>query len=445
MKRHLALGLANAMLSGPATPASMRKRCAKALGRDDAWLLKLCASIARKHRYAWHPESKQDIATAIMDHPAFDVAWNSETRPVIRFYYVVPPKMAARPLGLERCAVPDLPTSRSIADWLGLSALHLDWFADIQGRNKEAPDERLRHYTYRWVAKRAGGYRLLEIPKARLREFQRKLLRELLEYVPPHDAAHGFRARHSCITNAGPHVGQAVVIRMDLRDFFISIGRARVQGIFRMLGYPEHAALILAALCTTSVPAAFSRMRDDSKYEFELPQVDWLLRKRLQSPHLPQGAPTSPALANLCAFNLDLRLQQAAAAMGASYTRYADDLTFSGGTHLAQGTERFIEFVAGIVRDEGYVVNARKTKVMYASRRQQVTGIVVNRKLNFSRRECDALKATLHNCVRNGPSGQNRSGLEDYRGHLAGRIAHLMAINPERGTKMKALFDQVDW
>ena len=445
MKRHFSLGLADAMLSGHATPTSARKRCAKALSEDGSWLEALCKFIVRKHRLSWRPESRHSIAASIMEHPAFEKIWNSDDRPVLRFYFLPPPRMAPPPLGLERCAFPDLPTTGRIAEWLQLDPSQLDWFADIQGRNPDAVDERLRHYTYRWVAKRSGGYRLLEIPKMRLRQLQRKLLRELLEYVPPHEAAHGFRSRHSCKTNAEPHVGHDVVIRMDLQDFFISIGRARIEGMFRMFGYPEKAAQAFAGLCTTRVPASLFRMRDDAKYDFELPQTSWLLRKRLLSPHLPQGAPTSPALANLCAFNLDLRLHAAVEAMDGHYTRYADDLTFSGGKQLARGANRFIELIARIVQDEGYAVNFRKTKVMLASRRQQVTGIVVNRKLNLSRRECDQLKATLNNCVRLGPSSQNRRGLEDFHGHMAGRIAHLTAINPARGLKLKALFDSVAW
>jgi retron-type reverse transcriptase len=445
MNRHLVLGLADAMLSGDATPTSARKRCAKALGADGSWLDALCKSIVRKHRYSWHPESRQAIAASILGHPAFEKIWNTDDRPVLRVYFLPSPKMAPPPLGLERCALPDLPTTGRIAEWLALEPNQLDWFADIQGRNADAVDERLRHYTHRWVAKRSGGHRLLEIPKVRLRQLQRKLLRELLEYVPPHEAAHGFRPRHSCKTNAEPHVGHDVVIRMDLQDFFVSIGHARVEGVFRMLGYPEKAAQVFAGLCTNRVPASLFRRHDAAKYDFELPQTNWLLRKRLLSPHLPQGAPTSPALANLCAFNLDLRLHAAVESMDGHYTRYADDLTFSGGRQLARGANRFIELVTRIVQEEGYAVNFRKTKVMLASRRQQVTGIIVNRKLNLSRRECDELKAMLYNCVRHGPSSQNRAGLEDFHGHLAGRIAHLTAINPERGWKMKTLLDRVTW
>ena len=445
MKKHVAFGLADAMLSGPATHTSARSRCAKALGRDGRWLIALCKSMAQLHRHSWTPNARREVAASILAHPEFNKAWQSAEQPAIRFYFLPSPQLGMRPINLAHCALPDLPTTGQIAEWLQLEPRKLDWFADLRGRNAWAEDERLKHYSYRWVPKRSGGHRLLEIPKTRLRDLQRKLLRDLLEYIPPHEAAHGFRARHSCLSNAAPHVGQKVVIRMDLQDFFVSIGSARVGGVFRMLGYPECVARILAGLCSTQVPSAMFNVRDPGKYDFELPQVDWLMRKRLRSPHLPQGAPTSPALANLCAFNLDLRLQTAVEAMGGRYTRYADDLTFSGGADLAQGASRFTELVARIVIEEGYALNFRKTRIMLAGVRQQVTGIVVNEKLSLSRRDCDGLKATLHNCVRLGPSSQNRNRVRDFRAHLAGKVAHVMSVNPARGERMKVLLDHIAW
>lgn len=445
MKRHVALGLADAMLSGAATQTAARSRCAKALGTDARWLIVLCKDMVRRHGHVWLPNARQDLAVSLLEHPEFQKAWNSEDPPTIRFYFLPSPRLRSRPINLEHCALPDLPTVGQIAEWLALEPRQLDWFADLGGRNAWAKDERLRHYSYRWVPKRSGGHRMLEIPKSRLMAIQKRILRQLLEYVPPHEAAHGFRSRHSCLTNAASHVGRKIVIRMDLQDFFVSIRASRVEGVFQMLGYPEGAARVLAGLCSTRVPAGIFRIHDPGKYDFEQARVDWLMRKRLQSPHLPQGAPTSPALANLCAFNLDLRLHAAVEAMGGSYTRYADDLTFSGGDNLSRGAGRFIELVGRIVIEEGYAPNFRKTRIMRAGARQQVTGIVVNEKPNLSRRDCDGLKAVLHNCVRLGPSGQNRGGVADFRAHLAGRVAHVTAINPARGARMKALLDRIAW
>ena len=445
MRYQIALGLADAMLSGPPTPASLRARCAKALGENPGWLIPLCKSMLRLHAHNWHAGMRNKVARSILEHPSFLSACLRADPPRIHRYFVLPPELSRPPLGLEDCALPDLPTRGDIAKWLDLELPQLDWLADVGGRNVRAEDERLRHYACRWVAKRSGGYRLLEIPKSRLRAVQRRILHELVEYVPPHQAAHGFRATRSCVTNAAQHVGKKVVIRMDLQDFFVSVCGLRIAALFRTLGYPDGAARVLTGLCTSQVPPHMLAVTDPAKYEFELPRPDWLMRKRFLSPHLPQGAPTSPALANLCAFNLDLRLHAAAESLDARYTRYADDLVFSGGRQLERAAERFVTLVGTIVLEEGFSVNFRKTCVMPHSSRQRVTGIVVNEKPNLPRNKRDELKAILHNCIVRGPADQNRTGVHDFRGHLAGRIGYLKMIAPLHGQRMERWFEQIAW
>jgi hypothetical protein len=162
-------------------------------------------------------------------------------------------------------------------------------------------------------------------------------------------------------------------------------------------------------------------------------------------PHLPQGAPTSPALANLLAWTLDRRLHGLARAADANYTRYADDLAFSGDARFANGLERFRKSVATIVNEEGFCLNAAKTRIMPRSTRQRVTSIVVNQHCNVARSEFDTLKAILHNCASAGPVGQNRGEVPDFRRHLDGRITWVEQINPRRGAKLRGLFERIDW
>jgi RNA-directed DNA polymerase len=165
----------------------------------------------------------------------------------------------------------------------------------------------------------------------------------------------------------------------------------------------------------------------------------------LSHAHLPQGAPTSPALANLAAFPLDVRLTALARSMSATYTRYADDLFFSGDAGVARAADRLHVLVAAIALDEGFSINTRKTRVMRRGVRQRVTSIVVNDHPNIERREVDRLKAILTNCVRLGPQTQNREGVGDFRAHLAGRVAWVSMVTPARGAKLAALFRQIDW
>jgi hypothetical protein len=167
--------------------------------------------------------------------------------------------------------------------------------------------------------------------------------------------------------------------------------------------------------------------------------------QQLNARHLPQGAPTSPAIANLAAFRLDCRLSGLARSLDATYSRYADDLTISGGPELARGSRRLTQLVAVIATEEGFMLNHRKTSFHQRSGRQTVTGVVVNARPNFPRAEFDHLKAILTNCIRHDPAAQNRIPHKDFRAYLAGKIAHVAAINPSRGRRLWELFVRIEW
>jgi RNA-directed DNA polymerase len=350
------------------------------------------------------------------------------------------PKRGEPPSGLQSLNIPKLLSEAALAEWFGMAPNHLRWRADIAGRNRRHRNGPLRTYRYRWIARREGPPRLLEIPKARLKEMQRKILTEILDDVPVHPAAHGFCTGRSIVTNAALHCGKATVLRFDLTDFFPSVSSARVFRLFRTIGYPANVARLLMGLCTTSLPADVWESRPSAR-----DGADFLVRQRLMTRHLPQGAPTSPALANLAAGRLDRRLSALATAANAQYTRYADDLTFSGDTDLARSRKRLATLIAVIAHEEGFALNHRKTRLMRAGGRQHVTGVVVNVRPNVRRAEFDRLKAILTNCVRHGPATQNRQEVTDFRAHLAGKVSYISAIHPERGEKLKELFRRIIW
>ena len=226
-----------------------------------------------------------------------------------------------------------------MAEWLSLSPGELEWFADLKGlgtRGKDRP--RLRHYHYRVLSKPSGNIRLIEAPKPRLKELQRKILSQILERIPPHSAAHGLLKGRSIRTFIVPHVFMRVVLRMDLQDFFPSISGQRIQTLFRTIGYPESVADLLGGICPNATPRD---VWNPPAMEANPGQV-WEARSLYARPHLPQGAPTSPALANLCAYRVDCRLIGLAKSAGAAYTRYADDLAFSGGESFERCVERIL-------------------------------------------------------------------------------------------------------
>lgn len=428
--------LSQALLAGPWTQEGLTDRATRALagGPPSPAILASRLVVAFGEGHAPDPRVLQQ---AIRNDPDLRSIWFRRDRTPVRMQFVLDsPVMESGPLdaGVQ---LPQIPTTGDLARWLNIGFGELDWLSDTWSNRTHNTDGPLGHYRYAWRPRENAPPRLIEIPKPRLKRVQTRILREILDSVPPHSAAHGFRRGHSCLSYAQPHANCAVVVRMDLREFFQSINDRRVRGIFRTLGYPYAVARALGGLCTHAV--------SDSVLFSQTPRIEWERRKRLATPHLPQGAPSSPALANLCAYRLDCRLAGLSDKLGLTYTRYADDLAFSGGTSLARGFERFHVLVASIALEEGFELNTRKTRLMKQSGRQRLTGIVVNRRPNLQRTDYDYIKAVLYNCGRFGPDSQNRSGHPDFRAHLSGLVAHAAHLNTERGTRLRTLLDKIDW
>ena len=334
---------------------------------------------------------------------------------------------------LARLGLPVFQTPEELATWLGLPINKVAWLVHRFSAGRPSSDLDA-HYHFHWVKKHRGGWRLIEAPKTTLKNVQTKILRDLLDKIPVHASAHGFTSGRSILTNAIPHVGHPILVKFDLTNFYTTVSFARVVAIFRQLGYSREVSIWLGLLTTSAVPGNLS-FQEQGPYAL----TPYLRR------HLPQGAPTSPALANLSAFGLDVRLTGLARAFGATYTRYADDIAISGPLELGHGLKTVIPLVQQIVRQERFYVNKLKRRVLRANQRQTVTGIVVNEKTNVSRTDYDQLKAILTNCLRHGPSTQNRFQADSFFHHLQGCIAYVNMLNPARGAKLKALFARIDW
>jgi hypothetical protein len=314
--------------------------------------------------------------------------------------------------------------------------------------NGEVASSALLHYAFKWLPKRRGGYRLLEAPKNRLKGLQHLVLADILRRVPSHDAAHGFVPGRSALSFARSHAGQHVVLRIDLEDFFPSIGAARIYRVFRSFGYPEGVARSLTGLCTLKVsPTVLASMPPPTfveNYDTAALAARTRARQRLRHRHLAQGAPTSPALANLATYRLDARLAGAARTAGARYTRYADDLAFSGDVQFAGRTRRFEILVAAIALEEGFRVNHHKTRLMRHGQRQRLVGLVTNQQPNVPRRERERLEAILTNVARWGLDSQNRDGDPHFLESLRGRVAWVAQVNPAHGTKLRKLLEMCE-
>ncbi len=436
--------LAAGFLSGPWTGPGLRAAARAATGSRFWWVDPLAGRLLAT--FPQPPGFDQLFAALAADSGVVRTCDRMARRPLddrfpVHTLFALPHRMGTPPSRVGPLPLPALPTEAALADWLGVTGGRLQWYADAAGRNHKHPPGPLRPYRYRWVPKAGGKRRLLEVPGPGLKRLQRAVLDGILGHFPLHPAAHGFRPGHSVVTNAVPHTGKSVVVRFDLADFFPSVSAARVNRTFRTFGYPDAVARLLTGLCTTRLPADIWDARPNPVNDgSEHPH-----RQRLASRHLPQGAPTSPALANLAAFRLDCRMAKLAATIRTDYTRYADDLTLSGGDDLRRAAKRLETLVAVIVAEEGFGLNHRKTRVAGRGGRQVVAGVVVNVRPNVTRASFDRLKAILTNCVRHGPGAQNRDAHADFRAHLAGRVAHVAMVNPVRGRKLWLLFDRIAW
>ncbi|HEY4309943.1 MAG TPA: reverse transcriptase family protein [Pirellulales bacterium] len=433
----IASALATVFLADVLDAQGMAKRGAQLLGRRWRWLLPLARRACME--FGDRPPPRQRVlAQFIACDDGFHRACQNEA---IKIIDRVAAKPEMRKVGVANAwDVPTIRTTGELAAWLCVTMRNLEWYADRGDLNGKQSTLALRHYHYRVLAKCAEQIRLIEAPKLQLKRLQRQILTGVLERIPVHDAAHGFRRGRSIKTFAAPHVGKDVVLRLDLKEFFPSIRAARVQALFRTAGYPERVADLMAGLCTHATPVDVWR---EAAIDFD----DRLrvARNRYSCRHLPQGAVTSPAIANLCAYRLDCRIAGLAGKVGATYTRYADDLVVSGGADFARVVKRFGLHIAVIAAEEGFAVNHRKTRIMRAGVSQHVAGIVVNERLNTHRQDYDRLKAILTNCVRHGVVEQNREHHGDFQAHLRGRISFVESINASRGARLQAIFERISW
>lgn len=432
--------LSRSLLAGEPDADGAHERAVRTLGRPWRWLHPLAERYAALFGSGIRPRHR-DVVRFLRQDEGFSRARAKYRGQISIAEWLSEPQRMQPASAARGWKLPAIESVGDLAAWLALSTDELEWFADLKALGNKLGNSKLRHYHYDVRSKRTGGVRLIEIPKPRIKGLQRRILHDILDAVPVHAAAHGFVSGRSIATFAAPHTGKAAVLRLDLEDFFPAFPAARVRALFRTLGYPEQVADRLGGICTNAAAREVWQLRPP-----EIAAREWNAARVLYGrPHLPQGAPTSPALANLTAYRLDCRLSGLARSAGAVYTRYADDLAFSGGDEFARVVERFQAHAAAVALEEGFSVNHHKTRVMRQGVRQQVAEIVVNQKVNLRRRDLERLEAILTNCVRLGPAGQNREGVADFRAHLEGRVGYVRMVNPVQGVRLKALLEEIRW
>lgn len=319
---------------------------------------------------------------------------------------------------LQTYGLPIYNTAEQIAAAMGISIGQLRFLAFSR---KTSP---ISHYIRFRIPKKTGGDRIISAPMPRLKQAQHWILTNILEKVELHNAAHGFRQGRSIVSNAQPHVGAEVVINFDLKNFFPSISYKRVKGLFHAIGYSEAAATIFGLLCT-----------EPDVEEVEIDGKTYYVA--LSDRHLPQGAPTSPAITNILCRRLDRRLTQMAEELGFVYTRYADDLTFSASGDNLRHICNVLRRTESIVEHEGFVINEEKTRILRNSRQQDVTGVIVNSKANVDKKTLKRFRATLYQIEKDGLSGKRWGHSSDLIASIQGFANFVAMVNPELGAEFK--------
>ncbi|HEY5785577.1 MAG TPA: reverse transcriptase family protein [Microlunatus sp.] len=435
---HLARALAWGFLAAPEwTERALVSAGHTTLGRRHRWLPRVVRPVLASYRSAPLDRPSELTGFLLVGTPLPQVSARArQQRRPLRVQTVA--TVSGR-IGVRRWPVPEVDDLAGLATLLELPLDQLTWAADARGLQRRTPPGPLHLYRHHWVARAGAVPRLLESPTPLLRAVLRRVLDRILCWVPLHPAVHGFVRGRSALTNARLHLGPEAVVCLDLQTFFASITTARVNGLFTAMGYSEAVAWTLTGLCSHQTPVHVLRRMPpggDSTARYRL-------RAELRNRHLPQGAPTSPALANLTAFGLDRRLAGYAIGAGLTYSRYADDLTFSGPD---VATPRLIRAVTEIARAEGFVINSRKTRIRFPGQRRTITGLVVSGdRLGVPREYHDRLRAILHDAAVNGPEVANRGGLPHFRAHLEGRVGWVESVSAVRGRRLRAQLDAISW
>lgn len=266
-------------------------------------------------------------------------------------------------------------------------------------------------YTYFRMGKRSGGFRQIYAPQPTLKSIQQTIYHRILQSVPVHSAATGFRVGCSIAHNVRPHLGHPYVLKTDIHDFFGSISQRKVKSVFRNIGYPPAESAVLSRLCC-------------------------------MNGHLPQGAPTSPALSNIVAASMDRQLKAVATELGLTYTRYADDLTFSGDMIILK---TLLPQIEAIILREGFRLNRKKTRFLTPHRRKIITGVSISsgRKLTIPKKQKREIRKNVHFILTKGPASHLHyihSSDPAYVKRLIGKLCYWRSIEPDNPFVNNAIY-----
>lgn len=332
---------------------------------------------------------------------------------------------------LEKSGLPVIYSIKHFAEILGVKYNQVSVLC-VGGRRKFYTEFRLK--------KKKSGYRYINSPCELLKEIQNIILREILYKVQTHPASNGFEIGKSIIDNAKIHLSQNTILKMDLHKFYDSINEKRVFGLFRSLGYHSNLSVSFAKLCTM-VPSDFfikSLKGND-------PVKEKINRESYQG-ILPQGAPTSPQISNLICRNLDNELHNLAENHTLKYSRYADDLTFSG---VKETLELIKPMIISIIVKNNFFINHAKTKILVRGNKYCVTGLnVTNECVKVPKKLKKEIEHHLYYCKRFGVKShlaKNQLRKLNYKDWLEGKISFVYSVEKDLGIEYFKQYNAINW
>lgn len=303
-------------------------------------------------------------------------------------------------LKLQKNGIPYIYNDSHFADIIGIT---LDQLIFFQNNREKA------YCTFK-LRKSNGQFRIIDAPNAKMKQIQRWILDNILYKMGFGKHAHGFIPRKSIRTNSEIHIGQDLVMGIDIKNFFPSIKFHRVFGLFQKAGFNDEISKLLAEICT---------------YKGQL----------------PQGAPTSPAISNIIAWHIDIKLAAFCKKRGLKYSRYADDITISGGKQLPRYKKQLFK----IIRNEGFEINLNKVRIQGRGTCQKVTGVVVNDSLSIGKEKKRFLRSIVHNIVSKGPIAANITDNPFFKEWIYGLLNYANMIEPKFAQILMEKLQKVSW
>lgn len=319
---------------------------------------------------------------------------------------------------LKANKLPVLHNAEDLAKGMGIPVGQLRFLSFSRKHSK------ISHYKRFKMAKKTGGYRLISAPMPKLKKAQHWILEHVLNAVSVHENAHGCVIGKSIKTNAIPHIGKAVVINQDFQNFFPSVTYNRIKGVFIALGYSHQVATLFALLCSEPRIVDISLLGED-------------YYAQRGERFLPQGSPCSPAITNILCRKLDFRLSGLAKKYGFNYTRYVDDITFSGDKDGLPNITALLKYSRKIVTSENFKLHPEKLRIMKRNAKQEVTGVVVNEKANLPKASLKRFRALLFQIEKDGIEGKSWNPGGNVLAQIDGYANYIYQIDPDKGIIFK--------